>query len=167
LNGPVAALAVSRGDLYVGGYFTTAGGVSASNIARWNGSSWSALGSGVDSTVTALVVFGPDLYVAGGFSAAGGKVSPYLASTRIGSIVKSLAAANSTASLQFSGVTGYQYGVQRATNLTSPIIWTTVTTSKGCVSVAFAGPGLQDLYACASDKVFRRKTQAKGVLFYR
>jgi enterochelin esterase family protein len=40
-------------------------------------------------------------------------------------------------------------------------------TSKGCVSVAFAGPGLQDLYACASDKVFRRKTQAKGVLFYR
>jgi gluconolactonase len=40
-------------------------------------------------------------------------------------------------------------------------------TSKGCVSVAFAGPGLQYLYACASDKVFRRKTQAKGVLFYR
>jgi len=26
---------------------------------------------------------------------------------------------------------------------------------------------LQYLYACASDKVFRRKTQAKGVLFYR
>jgi gluconolactonase len=33
---------------------------------------------------------------------------------------------------------------------------------KGCVSVAFAGPNREYLYACASDKVFRRKTLAKG-----
>lgn len=33
-------------------------------------------------------------------------------------------------------------------------------TNKGCVSIAFAGPGHQYLYACASDKIFRRKTQA-------
>jgi len=39
-------------------------------------------------------------------------------------------------------------------------------THKGCVSVAFAGPGHQYLYACASDKVFRRKLKAKGVLFF-
>ena len=40
-------------------------------------------------------------------------------------------------------------------------------TNKGCVSVAFAGAGHAYLYACASDKIFRRKTQAKGVLFFR
>ena len=40
-------------------------------------------------------------------------------------------------------------------------------TSKGCVSVAFAGPGHEYLYACAADKIFRRKTRAKGVLFFK
>jgi len=39
-------------------------------------------------------------------------------------------------------------------------------TNKGCVSVAFAGPGHEYLYACASDKIFRRKMKAKGVLFF-
>ena len=34
--------------------FTTAGGVSANKVAKWNGSSWSALGSGMNSTVRAL-----------------------------------------------------------------------------------------------------------------
>ncbi|MEW6160973.1 MAG: SMP-30/gluconolactonase/LRE family protein [Verrucomicrobiota bacterium] len=38
--------------------------------------------------------------------------------------------------------------------------------NKGCVSVAFAGPGLSYLYACCTDKVYRRKTQAKGALFF-
>ena len=33
------------------------------------------------------------------------------------------------------------------------------------VSVAFAGPDNQYLYACASDKVFRRKTLVKGAVF--
>ena len=41
------ALAVSGTDLYAGGYFTTAGGVPANCIAKWNGSAWSALGSGM------------------------------------------------------------------------------------------------------------------------
>ena len=39
-------------------------------------------------------------------------------------------------------------------------------TSKGCVSVAFAGSNLEYLYACASDKIFRRKLKVKGVLFH-
>jgi len=33
---------------------------------------------------------------------------------------------------------------------------------KACVSLAFAGPDRSWLYACASDKVFRRKTLTKG-----
>ncbi len=35
-------------------------------------------------------------------------------------------------------------------------------TDKSCVSVAFAGPDRSWLYACASDKIFRRKTLTKG-----
>ncbi|MCH8164546.1 MAG: hypothetical protein IH889_02950, partial [Planctomycetes bacterium] len=64
--------------LYAGGYFTEAGGVGASNIAKWDGNSWSTLAAGMDSTVTALAVFddgsgsGPALYAGGSFETAGG-----------------------------------------------------------------------------------------------
>ena len=38
--------------------------------------------------------------------------------------------------------------------------------NKGTVSVAFAGPNLEYLYVCSSDKIYRRKTKAKGALFF-
>jgi hypothetical protein len=72
MNGPVNALAVIGTDLYAGGQFTTAGGNAATNIAKWDGSQWSALGSGVDSAVRALAVSGLDLYAGGAFTSAGG-----------------------------------------------------------------------------------------------
>jgi HYR domain-containing protein len=62
--------------LYVGGSFTTAGGVFANNVAKWDGVRWWALGTGVNSTVFALAVFddgsGPALYAGGSFTTAGG-----------------------------------------------------------------------------------------------
>ena len=49
MNNTVYALAVdASGNLYAGGNFTTAGGVTANYIAKWNGTSWSALGSGMN-----------------------------------------------------------------------------------------------------------------------
>ena len=43
------ALAISGSDLYLGGDFTNAGGIAgADKVARWNGSSWSSLGSSID-----------------------------------------------------------------------------------------------------------------------
>ena len=70
--GPVvSALAVSGSTLYVGGDFTTAGGTNANSIAEWNGSSWLALGSGMNSFVSALAVSGSTLYAGGNFSTAG------------------------------------------------------------------------------------------------
>jgi hypothetical protein len=71
----VDALCVYNGNLYAGGIFTTAGGVSASKIAMWNDSIWSPLGTGVTSsggTVKAMAVFNGDLYVGGSFSTVGG-----------------------------------------------------------------------------------------------
>lgn len=62
--------------LYVGGNFSTAGGIPANNIARWNGSSWSAVGSGTAGEINSLATFndgsGEALYVGGTFTSAGG-----------------------------------------------------------------------------------------------
>jgi trimeric autotransporter adhesin len=75
----VQALAVSGTNLYVGGWFTMAGGVPARGIAQWNGSSWSALGSGVNNYVDALAVSGGTLYAGGWFTTAGGSPANYVA----------------------------------------------------------------------------------------
>ena len=80
----VYELVVSGGDLYAGGRFTTAGGGAANYIAKWDGSSWSALGSGLNDYVYALAASGGDLYVGGQFTMAGGKRSAYVAKARLG-----------------------------------------------------------------------------------
>src|SRR5207245_1766726 len=43
-----------------------AGSSAAINIAKWNGSSWTALGSGLNGSVAALAVSGSDVYAAEG-----------------------------------------------------------------------------------------------------
>jgi hypothetical protein len=77
----VNALAVDRaGRLYAGGTFTNAGGVATANIAQWNGSTWSALGSGVNSSVFALALDGSgSLYAGGYFTAASASAVSHLA----------------------------------------------------------------------------------------
>ena len=57
INGPVNALVYYNGNIIAGGDFDTAGGVSANNIALWNGSSWQPLLNGVDGVVAALLVY--------------------------------------------------------------------------------------------------------------
>lgn len=50
----VAAITIGQsGNVYVGGRFATAGGVTASNIAQWDGTAWSALGSGLHGSYRA------------------------------------------------------------------------------------------------------------------
>lgn len=69
--------------LYASGSFTTAGGVLANGIAKWDSKQWSALpGGGIDGPVSPLIrslrVFDdglsdhPALYIAGRFASAGG-----------------------------------------------------------------------------------------------
>ena len=72
VNDIVYAIAVSGSAVYVGGEFTEAGGVNVNYIAKWDGTSWSALGNGVNGTVYAISVSGTDIYVGGRFSRAGG-----------------------------------------------------------------------------------------------
>lgn len=49
----VHALAMTNGILYVGGRFVTIGGIYATNIAQWNGQTWSRLGAGVGTVDSA------------------------------------------------------------------------------------------------------------------
>ena len=79
MDEPVYALTVdSAGNLVAGGDFTSAGGESANHIAHWDGSSWSAFGSGLAKGVFRTSVFSlaadgtGNIFVGGGFGAAGG-----------------------------------------------------------------------------------------------
>ncbi|MGB3220234.1 MAG: hypothetical protein WBD79_22790, partial [Anaerolineae bacterium] len=79
LSGRVNAIAISGTNMYVGGGFTNVnnGGTSlpeADYVAKWNGSAWSALGSGIagngslNGSVLAILVSGTDVYVGGAFT---------------------------------------------------------------------------------------------------
>src|SRR3989449_234515 len=74
LNGTVYALAVYKGELYVGGLFTTAGGAVADRIMKWNGSAYSIVGSTTPLNLnpTALGVYNNELYIGGQFTNAAG-----------------------------------------------------------------------------------------------
>jgi hypothetical protein len=52
-------------------------------IAKWKGSAWSVLGSGMDDRVYALAVSGTNLYAGGTFTTAGNKVSAFAALAHI------------------------------------------------------------------------------------
>lgn len=75
----VYALAVDGEEIYAGGDFSAAGGFPVSNIARWDGTSWHALGTGITEApegvmpvVNALTVLNGYVYAGGYFSVAGG-----------------------------------------------------------------------------------------------
>lgn len=83
----VAALAVlQNGNLVAGGRFTTAGATSANHIARWDGTSWSAMGAGVTAgflllpqVASLLTLPSGELVVGGVFTQAGGVTANFVA----------------------------------------------------------------------------------------
>jgi hypothetical protein len=122
LAGEVHALAVSGGDLYVGGLFFNAAGIAeADAVAKWNGSAWSALGSdgagegALNDWVLALAISGNDLFVGGFFqNAAGIATADYVAKWELGARYVSLTPArilDTRISLGLSGV--FHSGVAR------------------------------------------------------
>jgi hypothetical protein len=69
-----SSVAISNdGRIYFSGKFTAINGVSANNIAMWNGSTWYPLGSGINGTGLRVRI-GPDgiVFVSGVFTSAGG-----------------------------------------------------------------------------------------------
>ncbi|MBL8752782.1 MAG: hypothetical protein JNK15_05730 [Planctomycetes bacterium] len=78
-----ASVTMPNGDLVIGGQFQLVGNTQARTIARWNGTTWSALGSGLGSYgdwVNALAVLpNGDLVAGGRFTHAGTTVVNYIA----------------------------------------------------------------------------------------
>lgn len=72
IDNPIAALAIDgNGNLYAGGGFTMAGCIPANRVAKWNGTAWSALGTGANSSVFTVVASNSGLYAGGAFTAVG------------------------------------------------------------------------------------------------
>ena len=79
----IEALTITPESVYIGGEFDSVNGVAATNIARWDGTNWWALGSGVTgkgwptgyTAVHAISVWKSQVAVAGSFEMAGGKSS--------------------------------------------------------------------------------------------
>ena len=62
-----------NGEVFAGGFFNNVGSTPILGLARWNGSSWSQVGSGVSGSVNALLTMpNGDVIVGGPFSMAGG-----------------------------------------------------------------------------------------------
>lgn len=79
-DGGVRTLIVSGTDLYVGGDFGSAGGVTGTaNIAQWDGSVWHALGNGLGNDVHAIAVHDGNVYAGGDFQDVGGTISDRIA----------------------------------------------------------------------------------------
>jgi hypothetical protein len=75
---PVWTVDVSNGgDIYIGGTFTVAGGNTVNYISKWNGSNWTALGSGTNGAVYAIAISGTDVYVGGSFSSPGTNIAKW------------------------------------------------------------------------------------------
>ena len=77
VDGYINALAVdASGNIYIGGGFTKIGNTPAACVAKWDGTNWSALGTGLAGGAypgaNALVLTNGLLFVGGYFATAGG-----------------------------------------------------------------------------------------------
>ena len=81
INYAVYSLAsLPNGEIIAGGAFTSAGGVPANRIARWDGATWHALGDGMNGLVLSLQVMpNGDVIAAGSFTMAGGEPADRIA----------------------------------------------------------------------------------------
>jgi len=70
-NHEYVTMEVFNNELYVGSGFTQINGVNANRIAKWNNSTWSAVGNGLDEQPVGFLSYNNNLYIAGEFTTAG------------------------------------------------------------------------------------------------
>jgi len=78
INNFCTAIAVKNGIVYVAGSFTNSGAVAVTNIARWDGNTWSAMG-GTLNNVYDLAADDTSVYAVGNFTQAGTVAANYVA----------------------------------------------------------------------------------------
>ena len=75
----ITSMAVYKGELYVAGSFDSVDAKPANNIAKWNGTSWSAVGTGANAVIYALTVYDGNLYIGGDFTIINGVSAMHIA----------------------------------------------------------------------------------------
>jgi hypothetical protein len=125
----VYSLAVHGTDLYVGGTFATVSGVTVNAITKWNGTGWSALGSGLNNVPFTMLVDGDKLYVGGQFTTAGGKVSPNIALAHLNGLPPvEILPFDRGVRVFFCGLDPGDYFIQRRSSLDEAEEWETLGT---------------------------------------
>jgi hypothetical protein len=123
-NTVYAAVVDDAGNLYIGGEFNVVGEVIASCVAKWDGSSWSALGSGISGGVSALAVSGSDLYAGGSFLTAGGKVSASIARAYLPALpTLSVLHSNEQVTISWPALDTAGFALEQAGSLAAPSLW--------------------------------------------
>lgn len=72
-DGSVSCMIRMGEKLVFAGGFSKVNGIDANNIVAWDGSAWTAFGSGLGSIIKCMAVYKNELYVAGKIETAGGK----------------------------------------------------------------------------------------------
>jgi hypothetical protein len=138
----VSAIVTKGSDVYAGGSFTNAGGIYATGIAKWNGTNWSALGSGFyfsvgnsTASVLALALNGNDLFAGGSFTSAGDKPAMFIArwNDQLNfyppphpALTRQTQLTNGLFQFRLTGTSGESYILQGSTNLST---WTPLLTN--------------------------------------
>src|SRR5687768_15822980 len=65
-NAWVRTLCIFDNELYAGGDFISAGGVSVNGCAKWDGNAWHNTSAGLNFTIQCLQVYNNELYAGGG-----------------------------------------------------------------------------------------------------
>jgi hypothetical protein len=164
----VSAMAYDGANLYVAGNFTNAGGLIAYGIAKWDGSTWSALGGGTlqrsgsglgPSSVSAVAIAGNDIYAGGRFLVAGNKPSACIGRYNgqltftppaIIRLDHPMWSAGGPFQCRVTASLGTTYTIEASTNLT---VWTPVSTNSAS-PLNFLDPGS----AVFPDRFYRGKT---------
>lgn len=148
----VYALAVKSDTLYVGGAFTSAGGVPANYVARWDGTKWDSLGAGFDGPVYALAIFNDTLFAGGNFTSSGSTTVNRFAKWTGTQWVQAAGGANGTVnalrvvgSELFVGGSFTQLGGVAGTQYLARWNGSTVTGVTGGLSYSFSGGGVRSI----------------------
>jgi hypothetical protein len=133
VSGSVNAMVLdSSGNLYVAGSFSTAGGKRVNSIAKWNGTTWSALGTGDYPGVNSGV----------------------LASGGAAGTISSLAF-DSNGKLYVGGNFSYAGGSQvNSVAVWDGSVWCAITTPAGIVGVSGIAPNVQALVQAANGGMY-------------
>ncbi|MGE0083817.1 MAG: Ig-like domain-containing protein [Desulfococcaceae bacterium] len=158
MNGTVNAIIYDpvRNLLYAGGQFTTAGGVIVNHIAKWDGSGWSPLGTGIDGPVWELACDSSgNLYAGGGFTTAGGVSTNNIAKWN-GSVWSNLGAGidDVVYALVFDDIGNLYAGGRVYKNIVEGYVakWNSVTSKWEMIGTTYGLNMLNGIYALAYDK---------------